>query len=317
MHTRAAIDLHGRVVLITGSSRGLGLAMAREFAAQGCRLVLCARGATALERARQDAARWGTDVLAVPCDITDPAQVHDLVARATERFGQIDILVNNAGSIEVAPLAHQTLGDFRVAMDVMFWGALYPIFEVLPGMRARHAGRIVNITSIGGKVSVPHLLPYSAAKFAAVGLSEGLRAELAREGIRVTTVVPGLMRTGSHLNARFKGRNRQEFTWFSLGATLPFTSMSADSAARRIVLAAQRGESEVILGWQAQTLARVHGLMPGVTTQVLEIVNRILPGPSDADAHQSAATGQASRTRLTDSFIERLGHRAAHDLNED
>lgn len=100
-------------------------------------------------------------------------------------------------------------------------------------MRARRRGRIVNITSIGGKVGMPHLLPYTCAKFATVGLSEGLRAELGREGIRVTTIVPGLMRTGSHLKAMFRGQHEQEFTWFSLGASLPLVSMGAERAARQ------------------------------------------------------------------------------------
>ena len=109
-------------------------------------------------------------------------------------------MVNNAGMIQVGPLATTTKEDFVTALDVMFWGTLYPTLAVLPQMRARGRGHIVNITSIGDLVSVPHLLPYTCAKFAAVGLSEGLRAELGPVGIRVTTVVPGLMRTGSYFS---------------------------------------------------------------------------------------------------------------------
>lgn len=86
--------------------------------------------------------------------------------------------------------------DFAAALDVMCWGMLYPTLAVLPQMRARHSGRMRNITSIGGMVSVPHLLPYICAKFVTVGLSEGLRAELGQAGMHVTTIVPGLMHTG-------------------------------------------------------------------------------------------------------------------------
>ena len=166
-------------------------------------------------------------------------------------------------------------------MAIIFWGAVYPTLEVLPQMRARRAGRIVTITSIGGKVSVPHLLPYSAAKFAVTGFSEGLRAELARSGIAVVTVVPWLMRTGSHLNAEFKGQHRREFGWFSLGATLPGVSISAEKAARQIVGAIERGDAELILGWQASLVARVHGLMPGLTADVLGVVNQQLAAACD------------------------------------
>jgi short-subunit dehydrogenase len=196
----------------------------------------------------------------------------------------------------------------------MFWGGVYTTFEVLPQMRARRRGRIVNVTSIGGKVGVPHLAPYGAAKFAAVGFSEGLRAELARDGIVVTTVVPGLMRTGSHLNALFKGQHRQEFGWFSLGATLPVTAISAEGAARRIVSALAHGDSEVILSWQAQLLALAHGLFPGVTTDALSLVNRLLPGPGGIG--EQVATGYASGSPVTDSPLEALGRRAAAKLNQ-
>ena len=307
-------DLRGQVVLITGSSRGLGLAMAREFARKGCRIVLCARDTQELERARRDVERFGAEVEAVECDVTDRDQVARLVEQATARFGHVDVLVNNAGLISVGPLATQTLEDFERAMGLMFWSGLYTTYAVLPQMLARHSGRIVNITSIGGKLSVPHLLAYSAAKFAAVGLSEGLRAELGADGIQVTTVVPGLMRTGSHLNAEFKGQNTREFLWFSLGASLPFTSISAEAAARQIVAAVARGDAEVILSWQAQLAARVHGLFPGLTSDVLGLVNRVLPGPAGIGSER--VKGHASRTPITDSFLEVLGQNAARNLNQ-
>src|SRR5438105_3378017 len=164
------------------------------------------------------------------------------------------------------------------------------------------------------KVSVPHLLPYSAAKFAVTGFSEGLRAELARSGIAVVTVVPWLMRTGSHLNAEFKGQHRREFGWFSLGATLPGVSISAEKAARQIVGAIERGDAELILGWQASLVARVHGLMPGLTADVLGMVNRLLPGPGGIGSER--ATGKASGSAISESRLEELGRQAARDLNQ-
>ena len=209
---RREADLTGRVVVVTGGSRGLGLALAREFAGQGCRLAICARDVEELEWARLDLEKRGADTLAVPCDVTDPDQVERLIARTTERFGQVDVLVNNAGIISVGPAQEMTRQDFVEAMAVDFWGTLHPILVVLPQMRERRQGRIVNVTSIGGKVSVPHLLPYSCAKFAATALSEGLRAELARDGITVTTIVPGLLRTGSPDQADFKGDRQGEYS---------------------------------------------------------------------------------------------------------
>src|SRR4029453_8311345 len=117
----------------------------------------------------------------------------------------------------------------------------------LPGMKRRRGGRIVNISWIGGKVAVPHLLPYCAGKFALTGLSEGLRTELKKDNIYVTTVCPGLMRTGSPPTAFFKGKQKVEYPLFKLTASTPLTSMNAQRAPRRSVTACQRGESEVIL----------------------------------------------------------------------
>jgi hypothetical protein len=181
-------------------------------------------------------------------------------------------------------------------------------------MRRRGEGRIVNITSIGGKISVPHLLPYSASKFALVGFSEGLRAELARDGVVVTTVCPGLMRTGSPRHALFKGRHRAEYAWFSLSDASRLSSISAEGAARRIVAACTRGEAEAILSPQAKAAALFHGLFPGVTADILAVVNRLLPGPGGIGT--AAARGRESQSALSPSWLTALGDEAAARNNE-
>jgi NAD(P)-dependent dehydrogenase (short-subunit alcohol dehydrogenase family) len=273
-------DLRGAVALVTGGSRGLGLALSRELAQQGCRLAICARDESELAAARIDLQQFGAEVLAIPCDVSDQAQVAAMVEGVTQHYGRIDILINNAGIIVGAPVETLTRADFERVMDINFWGVLNPTLEVLPAMRTRGAGRIVNITSIGGKISVPHLLPYSCAKFAAVGLSEGLRAELADTGISVTTVVPGLMRTGSHLNAEFGGEQEAEYRWFALGASAPYpVAIGADRAARLIVRAAKRGQAECTYPLSAVVAARLSGLLPSVTTNALAVVDRFLPQP--------------------------------------
>ena len=292
---REEADLRGTVALVTGGSRGLGFALSRELHREGCRLAICARDETELEEARADLERSGVEVLAVPCDVADPTQVAAMVEEVTRHYGRIDILINNAGIIVVAPLETLARADFERVIAVNFWGVLNPTLEVLPGMRARGTGRIVNITSIGGKIAVPHLLPYTCAKFAAVGLSEGLRAELADTGISVTTVVPGLMRTGSHLNAEFGGEQQGEYRWFALGASAPYPiAIGADRAARLIMRATKRGQAECTYPVSALVAARLSGLLPSTTTNALTLVDRFLPQPPrQAAGTSSGATIEA------------------------
>ena len=312
---RFRYDLAGKVVVITGGSRGLGFALAQECARQGANVAICARDDRELRWAeRTIAGQTGVQVLWHVCNVTSNEEVQEFIRTVLDRFGRIDVLINNAGVISVGPIESQTVEDFEEAMDVMYWGVVYPTLTVMPHMQARRAGRIANIASFGGKVSVPHLVPYSAAKFAAVGFSEGMRAELRKDGVKVTTVCPGLMRTGSHLNAYFKGKHRQEFTWFSFGASTPVVSIDARRAARKIIDAIRRGDAELVVTPQAKLAALVHGIAPGFTSDVLGVVNRVMPS-ADGD-NKDRHLGSESQTAFTRSFLQRAGHEAAHEYHQ-
>lgn len=313
---RARRTLSGQVVLITGGSRGLGFALAQELSDIGCHVVICARDEKELKNAKALLAQRGAEVLTFSCDVTDHEDVSSLIDKVTAHFGRIDILINNAGEISVAPLENMTVADFERAMAVMFWGVVYPTLEVIDEMKARGSGRIATITSIGGKVSIPHLLPYCCAKFAAVGFCEGLRAEMAPYGVKVTTIAPGLMRTGSHLKAEFKGNQQAESTWFGLGATLPGISMSAERAAKQIVRAIERGQSEKILSTQASLLARMNSAFPGFVPELFGLVGRLLP--QSTDDRRSRSTGAELQDGKSFWFqaLTVLGQRAADRLNQ-
>jgi NAD(P)-dependent dehydrogenase (short-subunit alcohol dehydrogenase family) len=308
-------DLQDQVALITGGSRGLGLVIARHLLRQGAHVAICARDEAELERARHDLNRDYGRVLTVPCDVTNREQVHAMVQGILRRFGRIDVLINNAGSIQVGPVELMTLDDYEAAMKVHFWGPLYTTLAVLPGMRQRRRGRIVNIASIGGKISMPHLLPYNASKFALVGFSEGLRAELAKDGVVVTTVCPGLMRTGSPRNALFKGQHRAEYAWFSISDALPIVSQGVERAARQIIRACKRGEAEVVLSLPAKLATTAHALFPGCTADILGMANTLLlPGTGGIGTAQ--LPGKYSASQLSPSFLTTLSDRAAQRNNE-
>lgn len=310
-------SLAGRVALVTGGSRGLGLVLARELGRRGMRVVVCARDEAELERARLGLEAEGIEAVALPCDVTDEDGMAGLVADVEENVGPIDVLVNNAGIIQVGPVETFRLEDYRRAMDVIFWGAVYAAEAVLPRMRARRRGTLVNVTSIGAAVGVPHLAPYTAAKFALRGWSEVLGAECAKHGITVVTIVPGLMRTGSFGHALVKGRRYAEASLFSLASSLPVLTMSAERAARRIVRAVIHHERFVVLGAPAKLLRLAHALLPGFVVGTLGLVNRLLPAPEEGSRDGMALPGEIFRRGLGRSVLTTLGDRAAHRYNEE
>ena len=287
----------GAVVLITGGSRGLGFSIASRFAARPVRLVLCSRDRAELEMAQsrllnEHAHLRPEDFYLVAADLARPEECRRLIHEAIARFGRIDVLVNNAGIIGVGPVELQTLENFERTMAVNFFAALYTTWAALPHLRRQQPlpgwsrrAAIVNVASVGGKIAVPHMLPYSAAKFALVGFSQGLHAELRGKGIRVTTVCPGLMRTGGEDHAQFYGDTEAEAKWFRISATTPGLSTTPEHAADRIYRAVSLGLAEIIITPQAWLGARAAALAPGVTQYMNSLVNDcLLPNPPEPGA---------------------------------
>jgi NAD(P)-dependent dehydrogenase (short-subunit alcohol dehydrogenase family) len=302
-----------RVVLVTGGSRGLGLRLAHEYLVRGTRVAICARDSAELERAVV-LLGGGARLLAVPCDVVEESEVGGLVAAVQERFGGIDTVVNNAGVIQVGPAEHMGPADYAAAWRTHLLGPLLVARAVLPGMRERGCGRIVNIASIAGLLPVPHMLPYTSSKFALAGWSDALRAELAGSGISVTTVCPALLRTGSPRHARFKGRHREEYAWFSIGDSLPLLSMDAGRAAHRIVEAAERGRARVVLPAAARLPVALHGIWPELVLRAFALADRLLPDPGGVGS--ASRTGSESTSSWSPSWLTQLGERAAAENNQ-
>ena len=275
----------GQVVLITGGSRGLGLALAHRFGQAGCKLALAARHQEQLEEARQELLSSGSvadagSILLLPGDVGSAQDAAGLVEATLRLFGKLDVLINNAGIIEVGALEDQPLEAYERSMAIDFFGALYTTYAALPHMLGRKAGSIVNISSIGGKVAVPHLLPYVASKFALTGFSEGLHAELRSKGIVVTTVCPGLLRTGGEVYAHFHGQIEKEKAWFQTSDRTPGLAAEVQGTANRIFHAVNRGKAEIIITPQAWIAARFAGLAPETTQWLAALANEhVLPAP--------------------------------------
>lgn len=295
------IQLQGKVVLITGGTRGLGLIMARMLAAEGAKVVICGKLKENLQKASEDLSYRGTDFLAIPCDITNQQQVKDMVRQIKGKMGSVDIIINNASVIQAGPIESMTKSDYESAMKVHFWGPYYVVTEVLPEMMRRETGRIVNIASIGGKISFPHLLPYNTSKYALSGFSEGLAAEVDKYNIKVTTVYPGLMRTGSPRNIDVKGQHEKEYAWFKTLDSIPGLSMDAQRAARQIIESMKRGRGTLTLTLPAKLALAAHGIAPGLTVSILDLINLILPSPDGAGTESKK--GYESESILSTLFM--------------
>ena len=314
---RSDYDFAGRSVVITGGSRGLGLVMARALVDEGARLTLMARDEEELARAAADlrARQPFAQVLTVAADVRRRLDAEHAVAHAVEEFGQVDVLINNAGVIQVGPVDHMKLLDYEEAMKTHFWGPLYMMRAVLPHMRRQGEGRIVNISSIGGRLGVPHLVPYAASKFALTGLSDSLRYELAHEHILITTVCPGLMRTGSPVNAMFKGKHPAEYAWFAISDSLPLASIAAERAARQIIAACRRGDAELVITLQAKLAIVARTLAPELFADVMSFISGLLPGPAGREGDQ-LKSGHESESEWAPSALTEPTYRAAERNNE-
>ncbi|HKH71480.1 MAG TPA: SDR family oxidoreductase [Vicinamibacterales bacterium] len=310
-----ALDLTGRVVLITGGSRGLGLLMAREVGHLGAQVVIAARDEAELLRAQRDLQAHGIETSILVADVATEAQAKRMIEQVLERHARLDVLINNAGVITVGPVDHMNVADFEEAMATHFWGPLHTMLAAIPHMRETSGGRIVNISSIGGKIGVPHLAPYCASKFALTGVSTSLRTELVRYGILVTTVCPGLMRTGSPFNAWFKGRHRAEFAWFAIADSMPLLSIDGRRAAAQIVDAMRHGDAELVVSWPARLAVAAEALAPNTLAKAMTLVNRVLPAPTGMLGNESH-TGWQSGSRWAPSPLTRLSERSAAENNE-
>lgn len=304
----------GKVALISGGSRGLGLVLARQLCAEGGKVALLARSPNELARAKGDLKGHGGEVITVECDLLDRSQIESAVQQTIDRFGRIDIFINNAGIMEAGPLNHMKREDFEKNLALHFWAPFELITRIVPQMRCQGGGRIVNISSIGGKIAVPHMAPYTVSKFALTGFSDAIRTELARDNIYVTTVAPGMMRTGSHVNAKFKGKREAEFAWFSAFAGLPLISMNAERAARKILAACRRKQPSLTLTFAARIAILGNALFPNLTGYVMKLANRFLPASTTSDADEARPGGELSR--LAPGWLTHLADRATERNNE-
>jgi short-subunit dehydrogenase len=269
----------GQSAVITGGSRGLGLALALELVKEGALVAILARDAEELENAHRQILGTYPDarVLPIVCDITQPHEIETALQKTHRQFGGIDLLINNAGSITVGPYDQMVEEDFAAQLELHLYAVMNAVNMARPYLIRGLGRRIVNICSMGGKVAVPHMLPYDVSKFALSGYSQGLNAELAAEGISVTTVYPALMRTGSAIQAVFKGDHQKEYAWFQSADVFPLLSASAEDIAAKVIESARHRDAELVPSIPGRIRNVGAAIFPELAAAALRLVARLMP----------------------------------------
>jgi len=294
--------LAGKKVLVVGGSRGLGFAAARRFLREGADVAICARSEAELTRAvgalrdvaetMRDTAGEAPKVLSLCADVTETQAASAMIEKVIAEFGRVDVLVNCAVEVTIGPLEALTAEDFEQAFRGIFFAVYRPTMAVLPHMKARGFGRIVNVSSVAGKAPVPHSGTYVAGKFAATGFSAICAAELRKYGICVSTIFPPPLRNGAWLNGSYKGLAEEELTWFARSLHSPLTSADPERAARAIVEAARFGDVERMVTPSSFLQARLHALCPSLSIALAAFLDARLPNTPPGAAALPAFSGE-------------------------
>lgn len=311
-------SFRGQSAVITGGSRGLGLALARQLVNENCNVTLLARDEEELRRAKLELEKLNRgQVHIIACDVTDNAQLSSAIHEAADLHDGIDLLINNAGTIVVGPWESMTQQDFEAQMDIHLYATMNSIRITLPFLRQKTSGkRIVNICSMGGRVAVPHMLPYDTSKFALSGFSQGLATELYDEEISVTTIYPGLMRTGSPIQAVFKGEHEKEFAWFQSADVLPGFSTAAQDAAKQIIEAARERRFELMPFLPAKLRLGLATFFPELVAYTLVVLNRLLPKGQSGEYKTGAQSREVFDRSILTKVFKSSAQKAEKEFNQ-
>lgn len=230
------MDFKGKIVLITGSSSGIGRATAIKFAKKGANIILVARGKEKLEKLSQDLKKFPVSTLVCECDVSDKSQVKKMSEIVLEKYNSIDILVNNAGFAIYGSISNLTIEEIESQMATNYFGMVYCIKNFLPSMIQKKSGHIVNVASVAASFGLPGIAPYCASKFAMLGFSEGLKHELKGKGVGVTVVSPIMVRTNFFDHPSFEKMPKYSPT-----------SLSPETVANAILKASNSPRLEIIV----------------------------------------------------------------------
>lgn len=242
------MNIQGKTAIITGASRGIGRAIAQELAKEGMqKVILVARNQARLMEVAADIEAMGTKAVVLPLDLTQTVEVNIAIAKTWKQHGPIHLLINCAGVAHQAPFLQTKLPKVQEELTLNLMG-IYSMTQFLARRMAhRKEGRIVNVSSLMGKIGAPTMATYSATKFAILGFTQALRSELAAHNIKVTALLPSLTETDMT-------RNTQRFRWVA--------SMTPEKVAKVLVKSLEKESPEILVGWQSHLAVLGNRLAP-------------------------------------------------------
>lgn len=258
-------NLQEKVALVTGAASGIGRALSLELARWGAHLILVDRNEVGLAEVARLIRPMGREVACIGADLSTKEGINQCARRAIRQMGQVDILVNNAGIMPLGPVSAMSLPDWEKVLDINVWAPVRMNNLLLPHMISRGHGHIVNVASIAGLLPVPGMTAYVLSKFAVVGYTEALRAEISGEGIDVTCICPGFTRTGLAQTKGYGTGGMQEF-----GARLmEIVGASPERVALQMVRAIRHRKGLSTPGTAGTILPNLMRLSPAFMTGVM------------------------------------------------
>ena len=263
-------DLKDKVAVVTGASQGIGRAISLSLAKEGCTLALIARGKDGLDKVAKEIREAGGKALVFPCDVSDLKRVAETIKAIETQLSRIDILVNNAGLGTFKPLDITSFEEAVQPVMLPFGSAMVASHAVIKGMIARKSGHIVNLTSPAGYFPLPNMIPYTAARYAMVGMSLSLYEELESKGIGVSLLCPG------HVNTGYFDRNDASMDWYPKIAKM-FPTIEPEVVGAKAVYAIKNNKREVIFPFILWFIVRYFQTFPASSLWFLKLTGLFKP----------------------------------------
>jgi len=291
----------GKVVLVTGGARGLGYIMARQLVEEGAKVIICARDADQLDKAYVLLRNHGEVTYPYVCDITEKENIVQLAYFIKKRFGRLDVLINNTGTITINPIEQLPLNNYKKFIESHLWGPMQLVRVLIPLLSKSREAKIVNIFSVGGKISLAKSQPYDVNEIVHAVFYDNISRVITGKNIKLTAIYPEFKDQDLPVNLKLKGHSEQELAWSKFNESRPLISLYAENVGKQILKTAQIGKKTLTLPFPRELARIVNNINTELNLTLCQLVDHLVPHDSGSSSIISApqnATVHQKKTRL-------------------